>query len=312
MLACGAWWDKTVFFVKIAAFLLKRIKIYCKIKERKKEGIALEQFLASLEAKKKPNTLLSYRRDLEAFVSGIAPKRPEELTADELVAYFVGLSHRLSSSSLSRAVCVVRGFYAFLEEVRRIGENPMKGIVASRFEKREEVLLSPEEFRRLLSYSAPGIRGRRDRAMLGLLCETGMQVSELVELNRSDLRGETRSILCGRGEKRRELFLSFQTFSLLEEYRTLSCLRSPEEEALFLGSTGRRITRQGFWKNLKERAMKSGVEYCSPQVLRQSFAWHCIRAGEHRKRVRTLLGNRADANLRNYEKQRKGEKQWDC
>ncbi len=272
----------------------------------------MEQFLASLEEKKKPNTLLSYRRDLEAFVSGIAPKRPEELTSDELGAYFLVLSRRLSSSSLSRAVCVVRGFYAFLEETKRIGENPMKGISVSQFEKREEVLLSPEDFRRLLAYSAPGIRGRRDRAMLGLLCETGMQVSELVKLNRSDLCGEMRSIVCGSGEKRRELFLSSETFFLLEEYLILSRLRSPEEEALFLGSTGKRITRQGFWKNLKERAMKSGIEYCSPQVLRQSFAWHCIRAGEHRNRVRTLLGNRADAKLRRYEKQQKGEEQWDC
>ena len=272
----------------------------------------MEQFLASLKEKKKPNTLLSYRRDLESFASYISPKQPEELSADEANDYFLFLSRRLSASSLSRAVCVIRGFYAFLKEEHRIEETPMTGIAVSRFEKKEEVLLSPEDFNRLLSYTASGIRGRRDRAMLGLLCETGMQVSELVELNRSDLHREKGSILCGRGSKRRELFLSSETYLLLEEYLVLSRLRSPEEEALFLGSTGKRITRQGFWKNLKERAMKSGIEYCSPQVLRQSFAWHCIRAGEHRNRVRTLLGNRADAKLRSYEKQRKGESQWDC
>lgn len=266
----------------------------------------MEEYLRRLDGLKKENTVASYRRDLERLASFFCEKALETLTGEQLRAYFADLSRTASATSLSRAVSAVRGYYKFLAKNQNI-PDPMTGIRASDFEKKERDPVSQEDLEKLLSYPVSGIRGRRDEAMLSLLVETGMQVSELVNLNRGDVTPDG-FVFCGAGARKRKIPISGQTQARLASYRALSRLQNPECDALFLGSGGERMTRQGFWKNLKDRGIECGIESCTPSALRQAFARIKIEQGESRDRVRRLLGNVSDAALREYEKKEKENK----
>lgn len=268
----------------------------------------MEEFLRKIKEEKKENTFLSYRRDLSALFSYFGEKPLASLSSRELEEYFSRLARNVSRCSFSRSVCVARQYFAFLKQKGIISENPMASLRAGAFRTFEKALLSPEDFARLISHPVPGIRGRRDQAMLMLLCETGIGVSELVAVDREDVLFSEGVLLCGKESRKRSIPLSAETLTALQETLLLSRLKTPEESALFLGSTGKRMTRQGFWKNLKERALACGIENCTPVVVRHSLAHHKILMGEERKKVQALLGNRDDALLRKYEKQRKGMK----
>ncbi len=272
----------------------------------------MEEYVSALLQRKKENTVLSYRRDLEALSRHVSPRPLSSLSHEELEAYFSYLSQSVSLSTLSRAISAVRGYYRFLRQNHAGMADVMAGISPASFRRKEMPLLTDDEFEKLFLICETGIRGKRDEAMIGLLCETGIRVSELVQMDRSDLLPEDSAVLCGQGAKRRQLSVSGNLMEQLLSYRTLSELQSKEESALFLGSTGKRITRQGFWKNLKDRAEKLGICDCTPQVLRQSLARILLSRGWGRAQVKDLLGNRSDLLLRKYEKQVKDQKIWDC
>ena len=252
-------------------------------------------------------SLLSYRRDLEKIMDHFS-NRPELADGKELVGYFTEQAEVSSASSISRQVSVVRSFYAYLKKEGIVSSDPMEGIRASDFEKKDRQGLDREEFSRLLAHSSSGFRGMRDRAMLMLLCETGMRVSELVELDLSDLREGC--LLCGTARRRRCLTVSPALAGALSKYLAVRALYDPgdTENALFITSRGMRISRQGFWKNLKERAICCGIDKpISPHTLRLSLARHLMEDGKAREEISGLLGNADPASLRNYKIRKKGE-----
>lgn len=250
-------------------------------------------------------SLLAYRRDLEKLLAQFS-QHPETAKREELIAYFTLQGKELSPSSLSRRVSVVRSFYSFLEKEGLISENPMKGVSAAAFEKKEGEVLDREEFTHLLEYSVPGFRGIRDRAMLMLLCETGMRVTELVELSCRDLREGC--VLCGKGSRRRSVSISPGLQDALSQYLAVRSLYAGQDGALFVTSRGTKMTRQGFWKNLKERAVYSGIaKTISPHTLRRSLALHWMEEGRAREEITRILGNADPASLRNYKCTKKGE-----
>ncbi len=246
-------------------------------------------------------SLLSYRRDLEKLFLYFE-NRPEKADKESLESYFSQLGQKFSPTSLTRHVSVVRSFYQYLFEKGAIGENFAKDLRAASFCQKKERGLTEEELERLLSFPAPGFRGMRDRAMLQLLCETGLRVSEIVSLNREDF-GEN-EILCGSGKRRRSISLSPALSRTLSTYLAVAEIYpvTGEEKPLFITAKGSRLTRQGFWKNLKDRAIYSGIDKpLSPQTLRNFLALHLIESGKDREEITKLLGNADVSSLRGYE-----------
>ena len=254
-------------------------------------------------------SLLSYRRDLEKLISHFS-SHPEKACREDLEAYFSEQGKKLSSASLTRQVSVVRSFFAYLLEKGILSENPMDGICATKFVQKDHEVLNREEFIRLIEHSVPGFRGIRDRAMLMLLCETGLRVTELVELDLEDV--SEGGVLCGAGRRRRCVPISPKTQGALAKYLAMRALYAPEEgerSPLFVTVRKARITRQGFWKNLKERAFFSGIDKpISPHTLRRSLALHLMEEGKARAEITNLLGNADPASFRSYQIGKKGDK----
>lgn len=254
------------------------------------------------------NSLESYRRDLTALKSHFGVKNLVLLKREDLEGYFSALTKKLSPSSLTRRISVVRSFYRYFCKEGTIKKSPMDGILACNFKGKKRESLTEEELEALTSLPATGLRGRRDGAMLRLLCETGMRVSEMIQLNQNSFCKERGTLLCGKGKRSREILLTPGLCDTLQAYLSVAHLYADGEgAAMFVTAAGKRITRQGFWKNMKEHAVAMGVEkHISPQTLRRSLAQKMMREGKKKEEIRRLLGNADTASLRNYETKEKG------
>ena len=131
--------------------------------------------------------------------------------------------------------------------------------------------------------------------MLELLYATGIRVSELINLNVSDVNLEM-SFLRTRSPKRERIIpMGQKAVAALSEYMEKGrsrLLKGSVEEALFVNCSGARMSRQGFWKVIKNYQKTSGIKTeITPHVLRHSFAAHLIENGADLYSVQEMMGH---------------------
>ena len=133
--------------------------------------------------------------------------------------------------------------------------------------------------------------------MLELLYATGIRVSELIDLNVDDLNLSGGFLRCaGKGRsKERIIPLYAAAIRALTEYlRDVrpQLLESADEPALFVNMTGKRMSRQGFWKIIKSYQEKAGIQKeITPHTLRHSFAAHLLENGADLRSIQEMLGH---------------------
>lgn len=263
----------------------------------------LDVFLNYLTVEKglSPNTLEAYGRDLSRYVGFLLEKealRPDQVTAI-LVLDFLGSLKKsgLSSRSRARTLVALRTFHRFLLAEGYASDNPTGQIQAPRTLNNLPKTLSPEEVERLLA--APvGDSGldQRDRAMFDLLYATGLRVSELVGLKVSDLQLDVGYLTAyGKGGKQRIVPMGESALDELRHYLDRGRLildKGKGNSILFLNRSGNGLTRQGFWKIIKRRALQAGIrKNITPHTLRHSFATHLLDNGADLRAVQTMLGH---------------------
>jgi integrase/recombinase XerD len=247
------------------------------------------------------NTVASYGRDLSKLAALCEVEGVERAAAidRELLERFVLALHSdgLSARSVARHVSAVRGFVRFCLADGYREDDPAARLSSPKIGRRLPSPLSGEQVRALIA--APDRctpRGSRDAAMIELLYSSGLRVSELCGLLRSDLRDDPPILLVrGKGDKERLVPVGEAARqavrSYLERGRPLLD-RGRESPWLFVGRPGRPLTRQGFWKNLRRLALTAGIDaHLSPHTLRHSFATHLLEGGADLRMVQAMLGH---------------------
>ncbi|HTV02465.1 MAG TPA: site-specific tyrosine recombinase XerD [Luteitalea sp.] len=250
-----------------------------------------------------PLSIESYSRDLMQLARFAAGRSTsvEALDLHDLEAFVRELmAGGYSPRSVARTVAGVRGFYKHLLVSRVIARNPADDLTPPRAWRELPRYLSVDEVDALLA--APDLstpRGLRDRALIDVLYATGLRVSELVNLKPSDLNLEVGFLTCiGKGDKQRivpvgdQAIASLKTW-MLEGRGTL--LRGQSSPWLFPSGRGTAaLTRVGFWKLLKQYALRADVTTdVSPHVLRHSFATHLLDRGADLRAIQMMLGHAA-------------------
>ena len=139
------------------------------------------------------------------------------------------------------------------------------------------------------------LKGYRDKAMLELLYATGIRVSELINLNVSDVNIPGGFIKCEGGGKVRIIPLYPAAIKALSEY--IEHIRPKMvadvlEESLFVNVSGERMSRQGFWKIIKYYQEKAEItKEVTPHTLRHSFAVHLLENGADLRSIQEMLGH---------------------
>jgi integrase/recombinase XerD len=255
-----------------------------------------------------PNTVSAYQNDLGQFVSFVdghnqraafQAAATDELVAPEAVSAFVfALRERgYSPATIARRIAAVKSFFGYAQATGRIAMNPASALDSPRVTRPDRKAVSASDLQVLLDDAegeAP--EALRNRAMLLLLYQTGLRVSEVVGLNVADfdqVNGTMRAR--GRTGRQREVTLPSGARSAMELYveKGRSLLRrGNEEEALFLNGRGGRLTRQGFWLIITTRARRSGVNTpVSPHALRNTFARERLEDGTALSDLKELLGH---------------------
>jgi len=246
------------------------------------------------------NTLESYRRDLTQFaryLEGSLDSFPR-VARGAIMGYLVSLQKQgKASATISRHLAAIKSFYHFLFREGLLDYDPTANLESPKLEKRLPRVLSVAEVDLLLRQpETQKPRGQRDKAMLELLYATGVRVSELVSLNVDQVNLEVGYVRCfGKGSKERIVPLGSVAAENVAEYLRRARVKlnpSAGETALFLNHHGRRMTRQGFWKIIKQYARQAGIKKkLAPHTLRHSFATHLLENGADLRSVQEMLGH---------------------
>ena len=261
----------------------------------------INNFLDFLKNEKKSssNTIQSYKRDIVYFEKYVNENQIDYLKVEEkdIKEYMNYLKEEGSkASSISRHLASIRSFYQFLVKQKLIKKDPTAKIPSPKLEKRKPEVLSSEEVEQLLSQPKNvDLKGTRDKAMLEFAYATGMRVTEIIDLNISDVEIDNEAVVCKSNKKTRTIPLGKVCMKNLKEYiedaRPI-LIKDEDEQALFVNINGKRLTRQGFWKIVKYYKEQAHIEKdITPHVLRHSFATHLLQNGADLRAIQTMLGH---------------------
>ena len=253
------------------------------------------------ERKMSKNTLEAYNRDVLEFMAFEGSRGMTDIlntSSTEIVAFLHNLKiSGKSAATVNRKLASVRAFFNYLIEAGLIKVNPTANIKSPKIERKKLDYLEIEEIDRLLAVQDDSVKGIRDRAILEVLYATGIRVSELIVANVDDINLRMGCITCdGEQSRPRIVPLGRPSRAALENYiydsRTKLIKDNTDEPALFVNYSGKRITRQGLWKILKEYGVKAGIDKkLTPNIIRTSFAVHMLQNGADLKSLQELMGH---------------------
>ncbi len=261
----------------------------------------IEAFLEMMAAERGASlrTVEAYRRDLEdvdAFLKARAKELHKVKRADLEAYMHTVVQNHLSAKTQSRRLSAIREFYRFLYSEDIIKKNPADYLLSPKVGKSLPKYLSESEIGRLLDVAAH--KNRRMKTLLEVLYASGMRVSELVSLPVSSVLKDANSItVIGKGNKERIVPLNEIARQALDQWlmlRELLLKKGRTNKWLFPSrSSSGHLTRDGFFKALKEIAVEAGIspERVSPHVFRHSFASHLIAHDADLRSVQKMLGH---------------------
>ena len=262
---------------------------------------ALAAYAAELEQRQvSGHTLRGYRGDLQelaTWASGLGIE-PAALRYRQIRGFAVALGERgLGKATVGRKLAAVRGLYEHLLREGMVEQNPAELLANPKRESRLPRVLGPDEARALLErIPARTPLDLRDRAMLEVAYGCGLRCSELISLDVHDIDFETELIrVLGKGRKQRIVPLGEPASRAVSRYLDRArhaLLGDPNEPALLLSKSGRRLSPSDVRRRLEQRvadaAIAGGV---SPHALRHSFATHMLEGGADLRAIQELLGH---------------------
>ena len=266
------------------------------------------------ERRAAPNTVSAYHNDLSQFHDYLVSSEPsgstghngvglEDVDAGTVAGFVLYLRTRgYSQATIARKVAAVKSFFRYAAEAGLVGTNPALALDSPQVQRSTPQAARPADVEALLD--AAGARETpddlRNRAMITLLYHSGMRVGEVVALDTADVDVEHGTVRCrGRAGRVRSIPIAPPACQSVSVYLSdgrpyLARPDSDGEEsaALFLNHRGTRLTRQGFWLIMKDRAKQAGIgSGITPHSLRHSFALHHLGSGTALRALKDLLGH---------------------
>jgi len=260
---------------------------------------AYENYLSKVK-QASANTISSYMRDIRQYNDWLHDYDEVELVEATQLNISRYLSHLedegRSGATISRSLASLKNFYTYLVSSGFMDKTPVVDIHIDRGEKKMPQILTGREIELLLAQpTAVDAKGCRDKAMLEVMYATGIRVTELIDLNLSDVNLELGIIKCSNAKKTRAIPLYPAALKHLTHYITSirpHLIADPNETALFVNISGVRMSRQGFWKILKHYQATAHIEKeITPHTLRHSFAVHLLENGADLDSLQELMGH---------------------
>ena len=249
----------------------------------------------SIERQLSKNTVDGYKRDLVSFFS-FTKKDYKSVKVEDISNYIVYLNDKLDAKSINRHIVSIRNYFKFLLKTNKISSNPCDNITGLKMAKTMPHVLSEEEINKLLDIELKDAISYRTKAMLELMYSSGLRVSELLSLNLNNIDFDDSIVrIFGKGSKERIVPIDEVALKYLSIYVNIyriTLLKNKQSDILFLNSRGNKMSRQGFFKIIKNLALEKGIKKdLSPHTLRHSFATHLLNHGADLRSIQTMLGH---------------------
>ena len=269
---------------------------------------AYENYLSKVK-QASSNTIVSYMRDIRQFsqwlsqTEGLDVIDAKQLNISNFLSYLEEQGR--TGATISRSLASLKNFYAYVVSSGFLEKTPVLDIRIDRGEKKLPQVLTGREIELLLAQPVcVDAKGYRDKAMLELMYATGIRVSELIELDITDVNLEQGIIKCNSDKKTRIIPLypaALKALSIYIKDVRNGMLASANEQALFVNINGVRMSRQGFWKILKYYQQTAHIEKeITPHTLRHSFAVHLLENGADLGSLQELMGHRDISSTQMY------------
>lgn len=244
------------------------------------------------------NTLNTYRRNLNSYISFLSEKEVDELSKVNthlILEYLLLLQKKkISARSLAQHLSTLRGFYKFLCEEQIIDKNPIDGLDTPRLSKKLPHFLTEGEIEQIFKVAETTPRNKeRDLAILELFYSCGLRVSEISSITTHDLSiNEGILRIRGKGDKVRIVPLGSRAIERIQDWFGMREMGKVKSPAVFLSKSGKQMSRVTLWRIIKHYAMLAGLsDKVTPHTLRHTFATHLLNRGADLRVVQELLGH---------------------
>ena len=262
----------------------------------------------NIEKRYSPNTIISYRRDLEDFAKFLLDTESIEnlQKADKKMVrnFIIYLNNqKLSKRSINRKISTLKSFYNFLLRISEIKTSPLEGISMLKFYAEKQIPFSEEEMKHLLLILEEAQVELLDKLIIEVLYQTGMRRAELCNLLLENVNfSRNEIVVIGKGNKERIVPISPDLSNVLKIYYLEH--RKPTAEAekyFFVSSKGKKITEKFVYLMVTSYLSQVSLkEKKSPHILRHSFATHVLNGGAEISKVKKIMGHASLASTQVY------------
>ena len=257
-----------------------------------------------------PRSRTEYSHDLSelvAFLNGMGIGHAHELGLAPLQAFQADLDRRgLAGATRRRKTAAIRSFLRFLHQQGHVTSDLASRLIPPRAETSDPRVLAKHEYQRLLAVVADD---PRDTAIVEVLLQTGLRLSELAQLTLDDIQLPAEispdpenvgylTVRVGRGHKRRTIPLNHKVCRALHTY--LEVRPDVPGRALFVSRLHRALGPRGLQKLMEKYLAVAGIAEASVHSLRHTFATHHVARGTSLRTVQIALGHESIATTSVY------------
>ena len=247
------------------------------------------------------NSVQAYIRDIKKFADYAIPLELSELniTRENISNFLTNLNdENISARSQARIISGIKAFYKYLIMEDYIKHNPTELIESPKIGLKLPYTLSLIEIDKLIEaidLSSP--QGERNRSIIETLYSCGLRVSELINLQLSNINFKEGYIkVIGKGDKERLAPIGGRALKYLtiyiNEVRNHQNIKKGHEDIVFLNNRGAKITRVMIFLIIQKLKEAIGLKKkISPHTFRHSFATHLMEGGANLRAVQEMLCN---------------------
>lgn len=239
------------------------------------------------------HTIVAYKSDLKEFYD-FFPEHPSGVTFAIVRNYIVCLSDKqLENKSINRKLASLRTYFRFLLKLNVVNQNPLLKIQGPKTHKKLPVFAREKELdeEKVTHSFANDFDGIRDRLMFELFYQTGIRLSELINLKSNHVTPTSIKVL-GKRNKERIIPISENLTKLINEYKSLKDKSIGDTEEFVVLNNGKKCYPKFVYRKISYYlGQVANLEVNSPHILRHTFATHMLNNGAGLETLKELLGH---------------------
>lgn len=259
----------------------------------------LDDFVRYLQMEKRysDHTVVAYQKDISQFIEFAELKTSadlKEVNSMLIRSWIVELiEHAVANKSVNRKLSALRSFFKWLKKDGFVSQNPLVKINGPKNAKRLPSFAKESELSsdKVELYFSTDFDGLRDRLIVELFYQTGIRLSELINLKELDVRSESIKVL-GKRNKERLIPIAPELYDLIHTYRKVKDGMGIKSNYFFVLNNGNKLYPKFVYRKINTYlGDATSLDKCSPHVLRHTFATHMLNNGAGLETLKDILGH---------------------